>query len=252
MIIIFFNHLISDYYLQSDQTAKFKGKYIKYMIIHLIPVLLCNGLLLYLFYGSIGIITALWISLFHLIIDLLSSGLLKFTLSKNKFVNHLLDQLLHFIIMIVLYLMFLDDVTYTPWILNILNINQFTSYGIAYITIVTAIIFLLKPIRILIDDLLEVTVGQLENKQELKKSYYLGYIERLITFFTVATFNYIFITALIGFKTWSQSNKLSKNDNDFSKRYLIGTLASMLSAIIVAILVIWYFQKIGFPLVKIE
>jgi uncharacterized membrane protein len=112
--------------------------------------------------------------------------------------------------------------------------------------------FLLKPMRIFIDDLLEVTVGQLENEVELKKSYYLGYVERLITFVTVATFSYIFITAIIAFKTWAQSEKLSKNVNDFSKRYLIGTLASMFSAIVTAILVVWYFQKIGFPLVKIE
>ncbi|HOI85775.1 MAG TPA: DUF3307 domain-containing protein [Acholeplasmataceae bacterium] len=252
MELLILSHILSDYYVQSDAIAQKKGKSIKFMLFHVIPVLLIHVIILYTFYGIKGLFSALWLSLFHVIIDIMSSGLLTFKLSKNKFINHVFDQILHLITMIIIYLMMLSGIEYTSWINQMMNINTYTSYGIQYITIITAILFLLKPMRILIDDLLEESVGLIENSQELKKSYYLGYIERLITFITVATFNYIFISALIAFKTWAQSDKLSKNINDFSKRYLIGTLASMLSAIAIAIIVIWYLQKTGFPLVKIE
>jgi len=252
MIILFFSHILSDYYLQGDKTAHLKGKQIRYMLLHVLPILLTNVIVLFIFYGKQSIKVALYLTLSHLLVDIISSGLFNIRFSKNKFLNHSIDQLLHVGFLVIYYLFFLIEYNYAYWIQNFLQINSFTVYGIQYLTVITACMFLLKPMRIFIDDLLEVTVGQLENEVELKKSYYLGYVERLITFVTVATFSYIFITAIIAFKTWAQSEKLSKNVNDFSKRYLIGTLASMFSAIVTAILVVWYFQKIGFPLVKIE
>ncbi len=252
MIIILFSHILSDYYFQSDKIAKNKGTNIKYMFLHMIPILVTNLLLIFFFFGFTEIYIGFWLTLIHLVIDIITSGLIRIRLSKNKFINHMLDQSLHVFSMLLIYLIILKDVHYSAWFNRILEINIFTSYGVQYLVVLTACLFLLKPVRILIDDLLEVTVGNFENAQELKKSYYLGYIERLITFFTVATFNYLFISALIGFKTWAQSEKLKKNENDFSKRYLIGTLASLLSSIIIAIIMLWYFQKIEFPLLKIE
>lgn len=252
MIILLVSHILGDYYLQNDYIAIHKCRSFKMMMIHLAYVFLVNLFLLAIFYSVSGIIPAILITFIHLIIDVVSSGILGFRLSKNKLVNHIFDQLLHLLSIIIVFLVFLNQIVYSIWIINFLSINAMTSFTIEVIILITCILYLLKPTKLLIDDLLDVSVGESKSPEDNKKSYYLGYVERIFAFITVLTSTYLAISVLIGFKTWAQSERLKSEDSDFPKRYLIGTIASMLIAVVLALLVLTYFQKNGTDFITIR
>ncbi|HBG33500.1 MAG TPA: hypothetical protein DDW82_07330 [Acholeplasmataceae bacterium] len=252
MIIFLLSHILGDYYFQSKQTAKNKGIELKQLLLHFL-IILCSNMILFIgfFYFS-GMIPALIIAILHLVIDVFSSGIIKIRLSSNIFLNHIFDQILHLFVMISVYVLFLDHLEYANWISALLSINRYLSYGMEYIMIITCILYLLKPVKLLVDDLLTVSVGESKSPNDNRKSYYLGYLERIFAFITVITLNYLLISVLIGFKTWAQSERLKSGDDDFPKRYLIGTIASLIPAIVLAIIILLYAQSKNIPLIKIE
>lgn len=252
MIILFFSHVIGDYYFQSKKMAIKKSEKLSMLLLHGLIYSAVFFTFALLFYDGLVVIPIAIICMSHVIIDLIKSGKLGFKFfSKNKFASHLFDQILHFVFLIIIYTIFIQYFEYRNWVTLFLNENDYQEYGLAIIFLIGCVLYLLKPMRLLLDDLLEVSVGNQINSDDNKKSIYLGYLERLITFFSLILGTWIVLSVLVGFKTWAQSERLKNESNDFPKRYLIGTIASIISSIILAGLYIWYLNLNDLTIVTI-
>lgn len=252
MIILFFSHVIGDYYFQSNKMAIKKSEKLSMLLLHGLIYSAVFFTFALLFYDGLVVIPIAIICMSHVIIDLIKSGKLGFKFfSKNKFASHLFDQILHFVFLIIIYTIFIQYFEYRNWVTLFLNENDYQEYGLAIIFLIGCVLYLLKPMRLLLDDLLEVSVGNQINSDDNKKSIYLGYLERLITFFSLILGTWIVLSVLVGFKTWAQSERLKNESNDFPKRYLIGTIASIISSIILAGLYIWYLNLNDLTIVTI-
>jgi len=252
MIILFLSHILGDYYFQSDNLAKKKQSDIWFLLLHSLIYSVCLFLLPLLMYENVILWPIAIISVSHLIVDLISSGVLGFRIfPKNVFLNHSFDQLIHYSFLIGIAILFSGNFIFRSWVISLLATNEFTEYGIVALFFIGCILFVLKPVKLIVDDLLLVSIGNQTDPIDNKKSVYLGYLERIITFISLIMGTWIIVSVLIGFKTWAQSERLKKESDDFPKRYVIGTLASIIPAIIIAILFIWYLSHTDLAIIQI-
>ncbi len=238
-MIIFFTlvlmHVVGDFYLQTNLIATRKSNFdcankgfvnIKYLTFHTllywIPFFLCFFLLQWDW--CLLVLPVTLVS--HWVIDLFTCWLRKHT--KRTF-TFLLDQFLHIIILFIFFKTLPFDSTF------ILSYEK-AIYG------VIIIFFLIKPSIIIVDLIIYDIFGDTMSNGVMDSKFDVGAIigvfERIIAL-VLSIFNAITAVAIIiTVKTWARSKDIKDDVDNFGKKYLIGTLASLSLALIAAFL--WY------------
>ncbi|MGJ8685552.1 MAG: DUF3307 domain-containing protein [Nonlabens sp.] len=226
LIKLLIAHFLGDFVLQSNSFTKKKEKH-QLKSPHLYIHVLLHGLLVLLFLNDLELWwAALLIMVTHLIID---AGKLKLTNKKNARWLFLIDQLLHILVIIVVY----------GIIENFNLIEDFQIPEQLWLFILCAI-FLTSPVGIMLKVFF--TRWKLTEKDtgidSLKNAgKWIGMIERLLVFVFIISGNFSAVGFLLTAKSVFRFGDLSKAKNMKLTEYvLIGTLLSFGIAILVGLL----------------
>lgn len=240
-------HVIGDFYLQTENTARKKVNKIQWVIIHGLYYWLAAMIILLpscswqvLSYGTIA-------SLVHLIIDVGKFYYFR-ALSKNKKVTvrkekniFFTDQILHLLSLMIITYLYVKNV-------GILAINNLLSdflkiSGLSTESLVswaTALLIIHKPSNIAISKVLNI-YKPLEKTSYQKNDHnagrFIGSIERIIMLVLISLHQYSAIGLVLTAKSIARYDRISK-EPDFAEYYLLGTLLSTTAAIFVSLLII--------------
>lgn len=205
-------HVIGDFYLQNDNVAKNKKNLNTSMLIH--TTIYAIPFILFYIYFKINALSLIIIIISHVLIDICS---VKF---KNKYKEKELaifciDQFLHIATIYGCSLC--------------MNLQKMISNEI--LTLLLAILILLKPISIFVSLVLQSIFKDEKNNDDVKIGRYIGYLERIIIFL-LCIFNSIStIGFVIAAKTLVRYKDINNDENHFQEKYLIGTLLSTIGAL---------------------
>lgn len=234
-VILIILHLLGDFYFQTSKIARCKNAKVssechdciqcrdgsklnhKYILIHII---IYNIPFITLFFMTdwqsvLLIILILFVS--HGIIDTLSCYLNK---SIKQTIVFLIDQFLHVGILFLIYKQF-----------NFCSF--FDEYTIAVQT-VFIVLMLIVPCSIFINKLFEDLYPGTIDAKIFETGSIIGILERFLVIIFSYFDNFAAIAIIITVKTWARTNDLK--EPDFRNKYLLGTLASLVLALIIFIL----------------
>lgn len=231
-LILLILHFTGDFYLQTSKIAQCKNANIgegcdscnsckkntlfnnKYLIFHTILYVI-SFLFLFLmtkWISAVLIITILLIS--HYAVDIISCCLSK------KFKQTLIfiaDQILHIVILFTIYKLFDFN-------------SEFLQYATT-IKIILASLFLIVPSSVFINKLFQDLFPETEKGRIFEVGSIIGILERILVFIFACFGDFAAIAIIITVKTWARSSDL-KDKTDFRNKYLLGTLASLVLALI--------------------
>lgn len=238
-------HIIGDYYLQNESLANGKKEDLFKLFIH-------AGIY---FVGAVILIIPIWsskmffyiviFSLLHLVIDFIKFFVAKFIdkinksegessneLSKSHRILYVVDQLVHITSIYVLSYYFVKNANTIRAIEIFYNskisMDNFLSFSIM-------ILLVLKPVNITFR-LLFSHIKPHETSENVEEEYragkLIGSIERLLVSLLLLVNQYIAIGLIFTAKSITRYDKISE-DQKFAEYYLLGTLFSMLSTILI-------------------
>lgn len=229
LIKLFLAHLIGDFVLQPRSWVEKKEKN-KITSIELYIHALIHGALVLLILWDVGYwLLALLVAIIHVSIDIFKLYVQK---DENKTRWFLIDQLLHVVSIIVLWIIF-----FAPQLsFNFFHENQnFWIY-------LTAVLFLTVVCGIVIQVLLSNWAKSIEHDREKSlpnAGKYIGILERLLVFIFVVTGHWEAIGFLVAAKSVFRFGDLKDSrDRKLTEYILIGTLLSFGIAIITGIVVL--------------
>ena len=224
-------HFIGDFYLQTSRIAKCKNANVsencndckscknkmffnnKFVIIHtllyVIPFLFLFLMTKWIY--ALIIIAAVFVS--HYIIDLVACCLNK---KLKQTLVFLVDQLLHAVVLFVAYKFF--------------EINSCLSNYELFVKIAFAILFLIVPSSVFINKLFQDLFPDSEKGKIFDVGSIIGMFERILVLIFACFNNLAAIAIIITVKTWARSRDLK--EETFRNKYLLGTLASLVLALI--------------------
>jgi len=218
-------HLVGDFLLQPYSWVKEKeSKKLasKKLYFHVAIHLILNFILLWDF--SLWYIPLI-IAVTHLAID---AWKLSFQTEKNKRLFFFVDQLLHFLVIFILYYLLKRDSIHL----------EISSTFLIYIT---GAFFLTNPASIIIKTLISVYKPntEIEKNESLENAgNYIGMLERLLVFVFIATQHWEGVGFLIAAKSIFRFSDLTESkDRKLTEYILIGTLLSFGIAISIALLI---------------
>lgn len=223
IIKILIAHILGDFVLQSNKmvddinSKKLKSKYLYlHTLIHFALIIILTG------FKKEFIIPAIFLSLFHLVIDIVTKIYL--TNKISSILNLIIDQSLH-IISISLFIYY-----YYPYVIDYNIIfsqkNQILFLSIICLTFVTSII---------IKKIVELFNYNINSSGLKDAGKYIGMLERLFVFLFVITNFWEGIGFLLAAKSIFRFGDLKdNNDVKLTEYILIGTLLSFGLAIVIA------------------
>lgn len=261
-------HFIGDYYLQTKHLAKIKDNLFRGVLQHIF--LYCVPFLFIWIFTGLGDIlwkSVLCICIIHLIIDsikfLYKAKIIKRIKNKSFIVKertlYLVDQSIHLISIIII--CFIGrKITLTPllpidaffqymnidshklfqWILLLFIIGK--PVNISFKKLFTG----LKPSDYVISHYnrkeIRLSVAAIDNSKEFDKTtivgieeknagQYIGFLERILIVIFLSIGQYASIGFIMTAKSIARYDKISKSQ-EFAEYYLIGTLASLIAALI--------------------
>ena len=234
-ILLMIFHIIGDFYLQSDKVARCKNARVsdkckpctkckekasmnfKYIVIHSLIYVIPFLLLLFMMDVMAAAIVIVMLTASHIVIDTISCCANK---KLKATVVFLIDQAVH---TGGLYLIF-----------------RFTSFNVVFSTyeglikIAFIVLLLIAPCSILINKLMEDTFPESVAMGLFDVGSIIGILERLLVIIFAYLGDLAAIAIIVTVKTWARTADLK--ENDFRNRYLLGTLASLVSAALVFML----------------
>jgi len=231
LIKLILAHLLGDFILQPDEwvTAKEKKKIKAWQLY--IHALIYFALIVILVWQRDFIKWALMLSLIHLITDILK---LYFQKEQNKRIWFLLDQALHFMLIILVW----SWSQSTSIIPEIINDERF-------LLLITCVYALTQPVSVIVRNIISRWTPETnsDNSDSLANAgNYIGILERLFVFAFVITGHWDAIGFLLAAKSVFRFGDLKESkDRKLTEYVLIGTLISFGIAILVGVI----FNKIG-------
>ena len=224
LVKLFLAHLIGDFILQSKawvahkELHKEKSVYLYlHTLLHLVLVLLLIGKTDFTFYG-------LLIAFSHGIVDYIK---LRFQNEKTKRVWFNIDQIVHIIILILLYFI------YTKAKIDVAQINS--KFWVA----LTAVVFLTQPVSILIRNIISIWTPENKDDSLQNAGKYIGILERLFVFCFIVTNHFEAIGFLLAAKSIFRFGDLKEaKDRKLTEYVLIGSLISFGIAILTGLVVL--------------
>ena len=230
-LILLILHFIGDFYFQTSRIAKCKNANIgencnsckscktkalfnnKFVIVHTllyaVPFLLLFSMTKWT--SALIVIAAVLVS--HYVIDLVSCCLNKKLKQTLVFIA---DQLLHTVILFAVYKVF--------------EINSCLSEYELFIKIAFAVLFLVVPSSVFINKLFQDLFPDSEKGKVFDVGSIIGMLERALVLIFACFNDFAAIAIIITVKTWARSGDLK--EKEFRNKYLLGTLASLVLALI--------------------
>jgi len=224
LIKLFLAHLIGDFLLQPAHWVKAKEEK-KLGAWQLYIHALLHGLLILLITWNWRFWKwALLIAVVHLIIDALKIILQN---NSNRRLLFFIDQALHFISIYLIWL-WLEDKSFPFSIFE----------NIAFLSLATAIIFLIDPVSFSIKIFISKWVPEDDNTGSLQSAgKYIGILERLLVFLFIVINQWAAVGFLLAAKSIFRFGDLKESkDRKLTEYVLIGTLLSFSAAIFVAVI----------------
>lgn len=237
-IIMLSIHLFSDFYLQTSKVAKCKNANIndacgnckkcncntkvnvKYFLIHAVLYMLPYALLLWFVEWHEAMVIIALLGATHGLIDLVTC------LIKNKWKPiciFVADQVLH---ILSIYM-----------VVETMRIQLGLDVYIKQAKIVCMGLILVRPCSILIDKLLKSIYPETTDNwgsNDIDVGSVIGVMERILTVIFAYLGDFAAIAIIVTAKTWARSDDLKGVENkDFRNKYLLGTMTSLVLALIV-------------------
>jgi len=260
-LLLLFGHVIGDFYLQSLEMAKRKNACWKYMAVHGLIYTVCMAAVL--FFGVEHSLKLLWLWLFivvtHIAVDItkgffrrkrrywkiykkiptkLCRGIYKKICKKIL----LFDQLTHLVLLVIAWCIWGRDLLLRDWTSALLP-----YFSQRHFVVLLGVLIILRPVGLLIANRgiwgfnrsNKTSGGVQEDAGKM-----IGYLERIIVFFLLVHGQYTAISFVIAAKSimrFPEINDSIRSGNEKNKSapaeyYLIGTLLSMASVFVVALL----------------
>ena len=221
ILILSVLHLIGDFYLQPFRSGSVNGemRFVKALFskkrllqafLYTVPFLLLFGMA-----DPMKVLTVIAaLPLFHYALDTVSCFLRK---KLNGTLVFITDQCLHAVMLFAVYTVidFRTDVF---------------RYEFA-IKIIFAALFLTVPSAAFISELFSDLFSDTEQGKLFDVGSIIGILERILVFIFACFEDFAAIAIIITVKTWARSSDL-KDKIDFRNKYLLGTLASLVLALI--------------------
>lgn len=243
LILLLIAHILADFYIQTEKMTHRKDKSYKWVLIHSLYYLIIMFLVGLPIISDNVIIAAITASAFHLLIDMLKFIYISFIKKKRKMTQIIerniffIDQFLHFVCLIAIaYWGVQNNTQINEW--KVIA-NFFAIIGVSEIMFIKWIFVLLvihKPTNIAIQKFLLIykPISNLGDKQSINNAgRFIGTVERIIMLIFLSIEQYSAIGLVLTAKSIARYDKISK-EKDFAEYYLLGTLISTVSVIIVS------------------
>ena len=236
VVVMLIGHLFGDFYLQSDSLVKKRKECKRYIVLHGLIYTICVGVVfgICVKVSSESFFALIILCFGHLIIDILKSFFDKPKNSKTirKYtVIFCVDQALHIINIFLVSFLFSSKVQLYSYVT--LNIAKLPNKPIM---IFLGVLCILKPIDIIISNFLFGNKNSVTNidppKDLVKSGRIIGYLERIIIFILMQFGAFSAIAFVLTAKSVARFKELEQEER--AKYYLIGTLFSACSVIIIA------------------
>lgn len=230
-LILLVLHFIADFYLQTSKMAKCKNANVgegcdscsscrknalfnnKYLVFHTILYAVPFLLLFFMTKWTRALIIIAILLVSHYVVDIVSCCLNKKLQQTLVFIA---DQFLHIAILFGAY--------------NLFDFSaKFEKYELA-IKIIFSILFLIVPVSVFINKLFYDLYPNSIQGKIFDVGSIIGMLERALVFIFSCFGDFAAIAIIITIKTWARSNDLK--DTEFRNKYLLGTLASLVVALI--------------------
>lgn len=238
-LLLFFliAHFLGDYTLQPKKLVELKNEKIRYLFIHSFIYSILFFLILFIHSEILNaLIFTVAVFIVHFIIDFLRILIGKEVVGEKKnFCMFIIDQLVHIGIIMLLFELFY------PYITKIDGDNVAEWFGILFnstgetaLMIILAYIFILTPVSVFIKHFFAMVFGPSVTEEEEESNFntgaIIGKLERvlILTLGIMGLFSSIAI--VLAAKSLARFKQLE--DIDFAEKYLVGTLLSMIFAII--------------------
>ena len=221
LLLVLLAHVLADFQWQSQKMADLKCRKLPYLLLHLAIVFLPLLILSIFFPKNIIYFVAVWIS--HVVIDFLKYRLNTFIeikkLTKQVFI---IDQLLHLICIFLFYALLADKIN-PQWLKN--------GASVAQILLFLAIVG--KPVNILFKLFFNRYQSKGDNQDTIAGAgAMIGILERFIMALSLIFGQFASVGLVFTAKSIARYNKISESQS-FAEYYLIGSLFSMISVLVV-------------------
>ena len=261
LTMMLIGHFLGDFYFQSQTMADEKDKDRKLMFWHGVIYLVAVGVLVVPFFSMnwIGWLCFLTVPVSHIVFDVAKGRWLeKRDFFKEKKASlFILDQAVHIAVIfaVACFCATSGNVAYSRVGEYIANIYKGLDLGLPIselIRLICLLLFLWKPVNIILQKIFKDKVyeeqgeskkeqeeeQEKKQKKEQQAGRIIGVLERYLIVILVISQQYTAIGFVIAAKSLTRFEKISKEPN-FAEKYLIGTMGSMLLAIVGAILYIY-------------
>lgn len=246
VIIGLLGHVIGDYYLQTEAMAK-KKKIINQLVgwkFYALHILLYSLVQIVLFTVILGVDIG-WVGCIcvaHAIVDILKITLeYKYESKLHESTSYFIDQIIHMVIIVLFSVIIVKNdisIAVNQYLIEILKIVNLQNYNIIKLVIIAIVLH--KPINITCKIMLskyKISKSSVTNKNEmqtnsLKAGALIGTFERLIIAAMIYKGEYSAIGLIFAAKSVARYDKIS-SDKEFAEYYLLGSLMSVLSVLIV-------------------
>lgn len=231
LLRLLFAHVLSDFVFQTDALVQKKEKIGKEKYFYLFLHSLIHSITAYVCVGMwSNYVIPLVVLLTHFVIDLIK------ILIKNNTKTFLLDQFLHFAVLLLLALCLTDSFNDFAFSVGNLFENQtYWIYGLAYVVI-------LKPTSVFLSLFIKKWSSEsgLFPKSLPSAGQWIGYFERILVLTFIFTGNPEGIGFLLAAKSIFRFGELRNSKEITITEYvLIGTLSSFTIAIVVGYIASW-------------
>lgn len=240
IVILLLGHCLGDFILQSEKMAKLKTTdkktLFKHCLIYAVSLSVCMA-----WFGSIVqiLLFSLLIFVLHFLIDSARIYIEKKFSKKQTFLFFLSDQFLHILILIILS-SFLPETNRLRDFLNLLFGVHIQSAGLfTYSLILLLYVVCLNPAGVFVKKVfLSLQYQNDDAGEKQKRSYFSGYVigmlERVCVLTLTLLGQYAAISFVIAAKSLARIKQLE--NEEFAEKYLVGTLLSLIIALLLGVL----------------
>lgn len=228
LLRLIFAHLLADFALQSDRMCEKKSHRGRKGILFLLLHSFIHAVLAYLFVAQWEI----WQIPLVIFFTHLGMDWFKATHMKKDMPSFLIDQSVHLFIILMLWVVFLVDISSLTETLVGWNVSKVWLVAISYLLV-------LHPSSLLLGMFIKRwTPNEIENKGLPKAGKWIGYLERILILTFVLMGNMESVGFLLAAKSIFRFGELNKAQEIRTTEYvLIGTLASFTIAILMGLVV---------------
>jgi Protein of unknown function (DUF3307). len=239
-VVLLIGHVLGDFYLQTNSVADKKNTSQKHFNLHMLLYTLCMAAVLITGIAYSINLLCLWIfaSIFHFLIDYskrkapntIHNTALEINIRNHSFI---IDQLLHLLSLAGVWAIWGTTLEVRPFFR--LNMVDFPGRPLC---LILCFLCILRPVGILIGkgELWDFKKHNLQSEQTVQNAgRMIGYLERLIVMFFLIYQQFGAIAFILTAKSVARFKEI-ENDKNMAEYYLIGTLLSVVSVVVLTFL----------------